>query len=221
MNEQINENLNPDLEEKFRNTLLLFSCKEKDGKSELNYEKYRNGYYIKSGLRSNEQINEMCRDYIKTLIWIKEYYTKGISSVSWAWRYPYFYAPLLTDLYNYLKNINPNYLNYETLGEDTKCHDRCIIQDNSQSVDPFLQLLYILPPRSKALLPIGYQKIFLDQKFYPIEFEVDYQGKRWEHEAVVKLQLPELAIIEKRYNTVTKCLEKKYPRNKRKEEYIF
>lgn len=55
---------------------------------------------------------------------------------------------------------------------------------------PFEQLLLVLPPGSKELLPKSYQKLMTDpkfSKFYLTEFECDLNGKKQEWEAVIKI----------------------------------
>ena len=55
---------------------------------------------------------------------------------------------------------------------------------------PFQQLLTVLPPASKSLLPRAYQGLMLNEdsvlkSFYPVEFATDLNGKQQEWEAVV------------------------------------
>ena len=47
-------------------------------------------------------INNLCRDYIMSIIWTTNYYFNDC--ISWRWYYKHHYAPLITDLYNYLLN---------------------------------------------------------------------------------------------------------------------
>lgn len=55
---------------------------------------------------------------------------------------------------------------------------------------PFQQLLGVLPPNSKELLPEAYRALMLDEKselidFYPDNFETDMNGKKQDWEALV------------------------------------
>ena len=55
---------------------------------------------------------------------------------------------------------------------------------------PYQQLLTVLPPASKSLLPRAYQGLMLNEdsvlkSFYPVEFATDLNGKKQKWEAVV------------------------------------
>lgn len=55
---------------------------------------------------------------------------------------------------------------------------------------PFEQLLAVLPPYSKELLPSAFQSLLIDKEspiidYYPWDFKTDLNGKRQEWEAVV------------------------------------
>lgn len=143
---------------------------------EFDFVGYRNSYYKKAGITTQEQINLVCEEYITTLIWIYRYYIFGISEASWTWRYPRFYPPLMYDLCNVIHSYQPPEF---ILGKP---------------VPPFLQLLLVLPPKSKGLLPVRYQNIMTGSEF-PTSFDVDGEGKRYEHEMIVKLKLPDIQII--------------------------
>lgn len=174
------------------------------------YNAYKVNYYQKAGVSTEEEIKNMCIDYIKSLIWVEKYYTKGIEFASWTWRYPYFYAPLMTDLKKYITpKVLSTLLETERNGVD------------EGPVDPFLQLLFVLPPQSSALLPVGFRKLFKNETNYPTSFDIDREGKRYEHEAVIKIKLPDTKYIEKRYQAIKKLLPEQYPRNKTKVQYTF
>jgi 5'-3' exoribonuclease 1 len=171
-------------------------------------QEYKIKYYKRAGI-ARKMIPEVCRDYIKTLLWIHYYYTVGITEKDterWKWRYPYFYAPLMEDLNEYVKSFT-----------DTRFSG-----DRSKPIDPFLQLLYILPPKScETCLPKVFEPIYRDDREnFPLEFDIDYEGKAAEHEAVVKIQFPDVDVLEKKYLENKKFI-REYPRNQRRRQFIW
>ena len=63
----------------------------------------------------------------------------------------------------------------------------------------FQQLLSILPPRSKNLVPTCFHPIF-ERKEFTTEFEMDLLGKRSDHEGIVKLPFIYTRSIVKEYD---------------------
>jgi 5'-3' exoribonuclease 1 len=117
-------------------------------------------------------IDEISVEYLRGLIWCLAYYMKGC--VSWTWYFPYHYGPMLCDMTNLVEKSQQ--ISFE-LG---------------QPFLPFQQLLGCLPPSSLSLLPISYQWLMKSAsspilEYYPIQFEIDMNGKRNPWEAVVLL----------------------------------
>lgn len=106
--------------------------------------------------------------YISAIQWILHYYYRGVPS--WSWYFPSHYAPYISDITDILD-----------------------LKDNFELGRPFLpfqQLLGVLPPNSKDLLPVAYQDLMLNPNselidFYPAKFETDMNGKKQEWEALV------------------------------------
>lgn len=106
--------------------------------------------------------------YISALQWILHYYYRGVPS--WSWYYPSHYAPYISDITNILDMASQFELGRPFL--------------------PFQQLLGVLPPNSKDLLPAAYQDLMLNPNselidFYPANFETDMNGKKQDWEALV------------------------------------
>ena len=72
---------------------------------------------------------------------------------------------------------------------------------------PFQQLLCVVPPRSKRLLPSYLQNVYSDKqlaKYYPSKFEIDIESKTKEWEAIALLSFIKLSDIIVVYKNVKK-----------------
>lgn len=108
------------------------------------------------------------RHYISAIQWILHYYYRGVPS--WSWYYPSHYAPYISDI--------TDILSFESAFE------------LGRPFLPFQQLLGVLPPNSKDLLPAAYYALMLSPTselidFYPANFETDMNGKKQDWEALV------------------------------------
>jgi len=116
------------------------------------------------------------RGYIEGLCWVLVYYYQGC--VSWTWFYPYHYAPFASDLIGCgtLKCSEENYFQYGT------------------PFLPFQQLMSVLPPCSAedAGIPLALRELMNQPfspiiDFYPADFGLDLNGKRFTWQAVILL----------------------------------
>ena len=132
--------------------------KEKDHKGRYYFEKFE---------LTPVDINDhhaLRKSYIEGLQWCLAYYYRGC--ISWGWYYPYHYGPLISDLTD-LPNVF-NSIKFE-IGAPLK---------------PFEQLMGCLPPGSASIVPKPYRKLMCNadspiKVFYPEEFEVDMNGKKY------------------------------------------
>jgi len=188
---------------------------EKDGNGrtikQLDFDSYRNEYYLKDGIDTEKKIRKLCEEYLKTILFVYKYYTRGLPS--WKYFYPYHIPPLMSDFVKYLKTINAEY--FLKLNE---------FQISTPS-DPFIQLLSILPPQYNELLPKKLRGVMtspnspLVQKgYYPMAFDIDYEGKLKEHEGVAMLNFVDRNEIKKVYNLIQ--LKKRY-RNSLGKEKVY
>lgn len=129
---------------------------------------------------SNDEIFRGCQDYLDGMLWSVKYYTKGC--IDWGWKYNSSYVPCIDDLYSFLKIglLDPNRLTKESY-----------IPVLNGPVSTDVQLLYILPPQSKALLPVKLRclmsKSSVIKSYYPETFCIDSTNKKllWECEPIL------------------------------------
>ncbi len=125
-----------------------------DWKHRYYYENFKIPYGEK------EEISNICNAYFTTLNWIYQYYFKT-NCPSWDWSYPYINPPAITDLVEHFK-YDINNVDYV----------------NNGPVNPLEQLLIVLPPDSKDLLPSELSKLMVDDsspiiELYPKSFSMD------------------------------------------------
>jgi len=162
----------------------------------LDFEGYRQSYYRKTiGNEWNDcSIEKMCHDYLKSFIWVLEYYVHGLPS--WSWAYRWHYPPLMADFQKYLTDL-------------TQVDFKRISSFNMGEASlPFVQLLSVLPPTSANLLPAPYRKLLSNQAD---DFTIDYEGKVKEYQGVALLPFIDDLNVKKLYSEVS--TPKDYTRN--------
>jgi 5'-3' exoribonuclease 1 len=182
----------------------------------LNFDTYATAYYSRAGIDisgTSRDLDRMCRDYIKTIIWIGEYYINGLPS--WGHYYPWHYPPLMSDLYVALIATPFDELSKFELGRPSL---------------PFVQLLSVLPPRSANLLSMPFRRLMLDANSplvragtYPSSFKIDYEGKTKKHFGISILNFADVKLVERCYQRMMDIVARgktiqevvgMYPRNK-------
>lgn len=147
--------------------------KQRQDKLDTEIRLIKTSYYkdkMDIDLKDHEAINQLAYRYIEGLQWVLLYYYRGV--VSWGWFYDYHYAPRISDISN--------------------VGDMKFRFDQGEPFKPFAQLMGVLPPLSKALVPVPFQQLMTDPSspvidFYPMNFESDQNGKKASWEAVVKI----------------------------------
>lgn len=167
------------------NDLMESCCTEKKG--ELDMELYREKYYQENlNVKTNEEIADVCRDYFTGLTWVLNYYTTG--KKDWLWFYQHYYSPFIFDMklnINELKKVN-----------------ECINYENNRSLDPFMQLLCVLPPSEKKLLPRCLRELMENSdisKYYVKEFKIDYRLKKYDWQGIPILPVLNVDEVKKEY----------------------
>lgn len=121
-------------------------------------------YYFNINVNNNNNYNnyrtKFCINYLESLLFTLKYYYN--EPPSWTWFYEYRVCPCFSDIYTtlnkYLKNIN-----------DIKFN-------KGQPYTPFQQLMLILSPQSKYILPKNISNLMSIEPFvqyYPIMIEID------------------------------------------------
>lgn len=201
---------------KFVNHTLLKHMK--NGK--LNFDSYRLDYYKKADAGDEKSVHKMCEDYVKSIIWVFRYYLHGVPS--WRWYYGWHYAPLMSDLLKFLQGITEDQFDGMQSSEESKGG----FQLASPAL-PFVQLLSILPPTSRNLLPgplwylFTWEKSPLVKAGYFEDFKIDYEGVWKEHMGVVKLSFVDYDVVRKGYDAASKNLKLEHKRNDPDTPYVF
>lgn len=184
----LNHKLNEDKPPKFSDVLMQSHTVEhksdEDGKrvKRINFKDYRADYY--SLKIKEDNVSKVCTEYLKGMQWVITYYLFGIPD--WNWCYPYNYAPFATELAENISKFTTVNFNLGT------------------PMRPFQQLLAVLPPRSKYLLPPPLSECLIDPKSKIYEYTIqnldyltiDLAGKNAEWEGIVILpQMPRDKVV--------------------------
>ncbi|KAI9931935.1 5'-3' exoribonuclease 2 [Aspergillus wentii] len=137
--------------------------------------------------QDHEFRHKVARSYAEGLAWVLLYYFQGCPS--WTWYYPYHYAPFAADFVD----IGDMELSFE----------------KGTPFKPFEQLMGVLPASSNHAIPEIFHELMSDPKseiidFYPEDFPVDLNGKKFAWQGVVLLPfIDETRLLE--------AMHKKYP----------
>jgi len=135
-------------------------------------------------------IKTLFQEYVRGLCWVMLYYYQGCAS--WGWFFPFHYAPMASDLAD--------------LG------DYRIKFDLGTPFKPYGQLMGVLPAASAHALPPAYRDMMSSAKspiidFYPTDFRLDLNGKKFQWQAVTLLPFCDqkrlLDAIEPLWDTLT------------------
>lgn len=131
--------------------------------------------------------HKVARAYAEGLAWVLLYYFQGCPS--WTWYYPYHYAPFAADFVD-LDKLEIKF-------------------DKGIPFKPFEQLMGVLPAASNHAIPEIFRNLMSDPDseiidFYPEEFPVDLNGKKWAWQGVALLPFIDASRL-------LNAMNKKYP----------
>ena len=136
------------------------------------------------------KISSLCRNYLEGMEWTFRYYTRGC--VDWKWSYANHYPPLLADLVQHIPETHDPTNAFSFLSVKPK-----------EPIRDVVQLCYVLPRASHALLPPTVQRALMRSKLASKytddgspDFKWAYCKYFWEcHTDLPELDLEELAQI--------------------------
>ena len=144
-------------------------------------------YHYLFGFIDTPNIRKVSETYLEGLRWITDYYFNQNYDMSWC--YHNLYAPTVNDLANAIVMI-----------------DKSTNTKPAPKTDLVLQLLTVLPPSSKELIPEKQRSLMTDLRlgavhYYPSEFQIiNYlKEKTWENMPI----LPQIS-----FSHLEKCYEK-------------
>ena len=179
-----------------------------------NYNSWRKRYYLHYwSIDNNEELEEfvekLVHHYLLGLKWVTLYYFDKCPS--WDWYYPFDNPPFIGDIYLYLQKLNMNSFKF------TVCEPLC----------PYEQLLTVLPPQSKFILPKPLQKLMTDKKssiiyLYPKIIQQDFIGKNRYYQGIPILPPMDIALVKHIYNKYKNELsDKEIQMIKKESVFIF
>ena len=174
-------------------------------------ESWRKRYYKYYWDVDEDMLEEFSKklvyEYLLGIKWILLYYFDDCPS--WLWFYPYEYPPFITDISKYKIDIN-----------DIKFK-------KGKPIEPFVQLLTVLPQQSANLLPVALRKLITNPKssiyyMYPIKFEQDFINKHKYWMGIPKLPPLDIKKIQHSYNKYKNEIAKEeFIKNKSENVFIF
>lgn len=173
-------------------------------------EGWRSRYYqSKFGVDPNDSPDfciKVGHEYVRGLCWVLAYYYQGC--VSWDWYFPFHYAPFACDFQNIAT----------------------VVIDFDKPTEPFRpleQLMGVFPADSRENVPPAWQDLMVDPDspiidFYPIDFKVDLNGKKFLWMGVALLPFVDevrlLKVLDSRRHLLT---EEEKERNARGSDQLF
>lgn len=146
---------------KIWNTKIIYPNPEKTELRKLSFDVAE-----KIFTSSESNVIECVEHYVTGLLWNYLYYKQGTDFINQSYMYPYFYAPMLIDIYQYFPISR---------GPISK-------EENQDNIvfNPILQMLSVLPPQSKKFVPLGAKEFYdMDSPLFdifPHKVKLDLDG---------------------------------------------
>jgi 5'-3' exonuclease len=161
-------------------------------------------HYLKAYSNHHKICKNLVKSYFREIEWVFNYYAYGGCTVDWSIYYPSQFAPTCLDLLEWIENA-PS-IEYSKIGVQRRT-----------PIEPFFQLLCILPPHSSQLLPNPLDQVLLCDMhtFHPNEIKMNYEGKLNEWEGIPMLPALNYTILAQLYQKhVNLCSSHDSERNK-------
>jgi len=133
-----------------------------------------------------QDLNDIISSYLEGVAWVYGYYRYGVEGINLGWYYPFHYAPLFSDLFQYIQTAfgTGSGATWETNP----------LHLHSEFVTPLEQMIMVLPPKSITSVPIPLRSLYSESSpiydMFPQSFLVDSQGKMEEWQAIALLPIP-------------------------------
>jgi hypothetical protein len=161
----------------------------------------------------NENPNLLIRPYYKIIAWTYYYYRYGSEGVDWNFFYPYWWAPLLTDLgngYYYKLSLARNFTDADLhapdqkdgynpgLGMDDRVNEQLTAYE-SPSYEPIHQLMAVIPKSSSGIIPeeLRFLTNFMSDIFwlYPDDYKFWNASARKEEHRLPMIPMADMQAI--------------------------
>jgi len=165
---------------------------------------YESKFHVSAN--DEEFINKLAYSYAEGFSWVMKYYYQGCPS--WNWYFPQHYSPFASDF----KEILGKTVTFIAKGRPFK---------------PFEQLMGVFPAASRDQLPKPYHYYMTDPSspiidFYPEDFEIDLNGKRYSWQGVALLPfVDETRLLEALKDCESRLSEEELRRNSMGQEMLF
>lgn len=150
------------LYEQYKDEFKKVNYNQEESKWKEEYYKYFVGISYENRGEFDRVVEDMCVNYLESLVFTLRYYLGPCPS--WQWHYRYRVSPFPSDILRVLntKITNINDIKFET----------------GTPYNPFQQLLLILPPQMSNIIPKALQPIMSDPMkgcvhYYPTDFKLD------------------------------------------------
>ncbi|KAI5359272.1 putative Zinc finger, CCHC-type, 5-3 exonuclease, 5'-3' exoribonuclease, xrn1, helical [Septoria linicola] len=169
---------------------------------------YQDRYYEQKFHVSPQDVDfrhSVARSYVEGLCWVLLYYFQGCPS--WTWYYPHHYAPFAADFVNMDKQV--------------------VHFEKGKPFHPYEQLMGVMPAASNHTLPSVFHTLMTDddspiKQFYPEDFEVDLNGKKFAWQGVALLPfIDEKKLLEAMHTKYPLLTEDEQRRNGFGEEVLI
>lgn len=200
----------PFTQEMYRIENLMFKINNDINLGEDCSENWKFRYYKKyynTEINQRELVKEACDKYFEGITWVANYYF--LKCPSWDWYYPFDHAPFISDMADFIRKYDLNDKKFK-LGKPIK---------------PLEQLLCVLPPQSKYLIPQSCNWLMTNNNspilhLYPSDYELDMLYKKKYYQCIPILPDLDIKLIKDSMKDINLTSNDKL-KNKQVEELVY